>query len=134
MVEGQAATEIRMIVYASGCEIQQFVFPLAEHSSVNHEFQCQRVESVRLSGKIVPTSLFRDGNAELVVTYMAHWAHGFYGIADGFVTEFHLATVSPDVNGMFQVDLPYFMADADASSPQRRANPVALSRRSRFYC
>jgi hypothetical protein len=32
MVNGKAATEIRMIVYASGCEIQQFVIPLAEHS------------------------------------------------------------------------------------------------------
>ena len=29
MVEGKAATEIRMIVYASACEIQQFVLPLA---------------------------------------------------------------------------------------------------------
>jgi len=29
IVEGKAATEIRMIVYASGCEIQRFVIPLA---------------------------------------------------------------------------------------------------------
>jgi hypothetical protein len=74
MVEDKAATEIRMIVYASGCEIQQFVLPLAEHSSVNQEFQCQRAETVRLSGKIVPTALVSDKNAELVVTYMAFWA------------------------------------------------------------
>jgi len=32
VVDGRAATEIRMIVYASGCEIQQFVIPLTEHS------------------------------------------------------------------------------------------------------
>src|SRR6266699_2418414 len=82
IVEGKAATDIRMIVYASGCEIQQYVLPLAEHSRVNQEFQCQRAETVRLSGKIVPTALVSDNNAELVVTYMAYWAHGFYGIAD----------------------------------------------------
>src|SRR5882762_3319079 len=35
VVEGKAATEIRMIVYASGCEIQQFVIPLAEDSRVS---------------------------------------------------------------------------------------------------
>ena len=122
IVEGKAATDIRMIVYASGCEIHQFVLPLAEHSRVNQEFQCQRAETVRLSGKIVPTALVSDNNAELVVTYMAYWAHGFYGIADGPVTEFHLATVSPDANGMFEVDLPYFSADAEASSPQQRAS------------
>jgi len=122
MVNGKAATEIRMIVYAPGCEIQHFVIPLAEHSRVSQEFPCQPVETVKLSGHIVPAALVRDTNAELVVTYMAYWAHDFYGIADGFVTGFHLATVSPDTNGMFQVDLPYFSVDAGASSSEQRAS------------
>ena len=122
MVEGKAAAEIRVIVYASGCEIQRFVLPLAEHSRVNQEFQCQRADTVRLSGKIVPTSLVSRNNAELIVTYIAYWAHGFYGIADGAVTEFHLATVSPDATGVFEVDLPYFSVDAEASSPEQRAS------------
>ena len=122
MVDGKAATEIRMIVYASGCEIQQFVIPLAERSRVSQEFPCQPVETVKLSGHIVPDALVRDTNAELVVTYMAYWAHGFYGIADGFVTGSHLATVSPDANGMFQVGLPYFRVDAEASSSEQRAS------------
>jgi hypothetical protein len=122
MVDGKAATEIRMIVYASGCEIQQFALPLAEHSGVSKEFPCQRVKTVKLSGKIVPSALVRDNNAELAVIYLAYWAHGFYGISDGFVTEFHLATVSPDADGMFQVDLPYFSADLEASSSQQRAS------------
>lgn len=121
-VEGKAATEIRMIVYASGCEIQQFVLPLTEHSRVSQEFQCERAETVRLSGKIAPTALVSDNNAELVVTYMAYWAHGFYGITDGFVTRFHLATASPDANGMFQVELPYFSVDSKASSSKQRAS------------
>src|SRR5438477_8147688 len=97
-----------MMIYASSYEIRQFVIPLPEHSRVSQEFPCQPVETVKLSGHIVPDALVRDTNAELVVTYMAYWAHGFYGIADGFVTEFRLATVSPDANGVFQVELPYF--------------------------
>jgi Carboxypeptidase regulatory-like domain len=131
MVEDKAATEIRMIVYASGCEIQQFVLPLAEHSRVNKEFQCQRAETVRLSGKIVPTALVSDKNTEMVVTYMAFWAHSFYGIADGRVTEFHLATVSPDANGMFQVELPYFSVNAEA--PQQRASFRLMLRDSKTW-
>jgi hypothetical protein len=118
-VEGKAATEIRMIVYASGCEIRTFVISLAENSRVNQEFPCQRVAMVKLSGRIAPNELVRDNNAELVVTYRAYWAHGFYGITDGFVTAFRIATVSPDANGMFQADLPYFNADAAAASSQR---------------
>jgi hypothetical protein len=133
MVDGKAATEIRMIVYASGCEIQQFVLPLAEHSRVSQEFPCQRVNTVRLSGKIVPSALVRDNNAELVVTYMAYWAHRFFGIADGMVTEFRLATVSPDADGMFQVDLPYFNADVEASSSQQRASFWLMLRDSKTW-
>jgi hypothetical protein len=90
IVEGKAATEIRIITYAPGYEIQTFVIPLAEDSRVQQEFPCQRVTTVKLLGQIVANELVRDNNAELVVTYMAYWAHGFYGIADGFVTEFRL--------------------------------------------
>jgi hypothetical protein len=60
-----------MIVYAPGCEIQRFVIPLAEDSRVSQEFLCQPVETVKLSGHIVPDVLVRNTNAELVVTYMA---------------------------------------------------------------
>jgi hypothetical protein len=133
IVEGKAATEIRMIVYASGCEIQQFVIPLSEHSRVSQEFPCQPGETVKLSGKIVPSGLVSDNNAELVVSYMAYWAHGFYGITDGAVTEFHVATVSPDANGMFQVDLPYFSTDAEASSSERRASFQLMLRDSKTW-
>lgn len=122
MVGDKAATEIRMIIYAPDCEIQTFVIPLVEDARVRQEFPCQRVVTVNLSGQIEPNELVHDNNAELVVTYMAYWAHGFYGIADGIVTEFLLATVSPDANGMFQVDLPYFGVDAAASSSQGRAS------------
>jgi hypothetical protein len=121
-VEGKAATEIRLIVYAPGCEMQTFVLPLAHDSRVRQEFECQPVPSVRLSGQIEPNELVRDKNAELIVTYMAYWAHEFFGIVDGAVAEFRLATVSPDANGMFQVDLPHFNADATPSSSQPRAS------------
>jgi hypothetical protein len=133
MVDGKAATEIRMIVYAAECEIQQFVLPLAEHSRVNQEVPCQRAETVRLLGKIVPDELVRDHHAELVVTYMAFWAHRFYGIADGPVTVFHLATVSPDANGMFEVNLPYFSGDAEASYPRQSASFRLMLRDSKTW-
>lgn len=114
--EGKTATEIRMIVYAPGCEIQTFVIPLAEDSRIKQEFRCQPVATAHLSGEILPTELARDDDVEIVITYLAYWAHGFYGITDGFVTQFHLATVRPDSNGMFEVDLPYFSIDVSSPS------------------
>ena len=102
LVEGKAASEIRMIVYASGCEIKTFVLPVARGSGLTQEFECQRAATVQLSGQILPTELVRENKAELVVFYMANWSHGFFGVGDGMVTEFWLETVSPDSNGVFQ--------------------------------
>ena len=133
IVEGKAATKIRMIVYAPACEIQTFVLPLTENSRVKQEFECQRVAMIKLSGQIVPTELVRENNAELVVDYMAYWAHGFFGIGDGFVTEFRLATVSPDANRVFQVELPYFSADDEASPSRRRAGFWLMLRDSKTW-
>ena len=132
-VEGKAATEIRMIVYAPGCEIQTFVVPLAEDSRVKQRFECHRVPTVTLSGQIEPTDLVRDNNAELVVIYMAYWAHGFFGIADGAVAELRLATVAPDADGSFQVELPYFTTDAEAPLSQRRASFLLMLRNSKTW-
>lgn len=70
-VEGKSATEIRMMVYAPGCEIQKFIVPLADNSRVDREFECQPVQWIVLSGQIVPNDLVRDKNAELIVSYMA---------------------------------------------------------------
>jgi hypothetical protein len=132
-VEGKAATEIKMMVYTAGCEIQTFVVPLADDSRVKQEFECRPARSVMLSGQIVPNDLVRDKNAELVITYLAFWAQEFFGILDGAVAEIRLATVSPDANGMFQVDLPQFSEDASASSSQPRASLHLLLRDSKTW-
>jgi hypothetical protein len=121
LAEGKPAAELKMIVYASGCEIQTFLIPLTEVSETTQNFQCQSVRTVKLSGEVVPSELVRDKNTELVITYMAYWAHEFYGISDGIVTTLQAATVSPGANGMFQVDLPYFSIDAANSSAQLRS-------------
>ena len=131
--EGKAATEIKMIVYASGCEIQTFVVPMTDDSRVHREFECRPARSVTLSGQIVPNELFRDKNAELIVSYFAFWAHEFFGIVDGAVAEFRLAAVTPDAYGMFQVDLPQFSADTETSSSQRRASLRFMLRDSKTW-
>lgn len=118
VVDGKPATELRAIVYAPGCEIQKLVVPLIERSQVTRAFACQPVEKVRLSGQIVPSELARYGNAEVVVTYMALWAHGFFGIVDGPVTQFELTSTPPRADGRFEVDLPLLSQEATQSEPQ----------------
>lgn len=122
IVEGKVATEVRMIIYAPGCEIQKLTIALAKTSSVSQKFLCQRVKTIKLAGQIVSNELLTNNHSELSVTYMAYWAHGFYGIKDGFVTQFHVASISLDTNGMFRLDLPYFSEDAGAPSSQERSS------------
>jgi len=132
-VEGKPATEIRMMVYASGCELETFVVPLSDDSKVKKEFECQPARSVMLSGQIVPSDLIQDKHAELVITYLAFWAQEFFGIVDGPVAEIRLATVSPDANGMFHVELPQFSEDAGPSSSKPNATLHLLLRDSKTW-
>src|SRR5579862_449284 len=122
VVDGQAATEIRIIVYATGCEIQQFVHALDGDSHAIEEFVCQRPKMVELSGRLVATELVRNHDSELVVTYMAYWAHEFFGIDDGTVISYQLAAVSTNAEGMFEVELPCFKEDIDNPLSHRRAH------------
>lgn len=126
LVEGKAATEIRIVVYAAGCEIQKFVIPLTEASRVETEFSCQPVATVRLSGQIRPNELVRENAAELVVMYMAYWA---FEVADGGPPRFYLATVNVGASGNFQIDLPYFSVDAAAPSTLEPSGEFCLGLR-----
>lgn len=132
-VDGKAATEIKMIIYAQGCEIEAFVVPLEEGSRVKKEFECQPVRRVTLSGQIVPNDLILDKNAELVINYLASWSHAFFGITDGPVAVIRLATVIPDASGMFQVDLPEFREESIPSASRTKASLRLMLRDSKTW-
>lgn len=132
-VEGKAATEVKFIVYAPGCEMETYVVALTDDAKVNREFECAPAQSVKLAGQIVLDNLVQNRNVELLVNYMAFWAHDFFGIVDGAVAEFRLATVSPDADGMFRVDLPVFRGDASSSSSERRASFGLMLRDSKTW-
>jgi hypothetical protein len=115
-LNGKAATEAKLIVYAPGCEIQTFAIPLHADSATTAEFECTRVPTVTLSGQIEPSEL--SAKAQLDVTYEALWGDRFFGIMDGMVPQFRLASVRPDAEGRFQVNLPYFTVDSKSLESQ----------------
>ena len=132
-LEGKAATEAKLIVYSPGCELETYVVRLSDVTKVTRKFECTRAETVTLVGQVVPPSLVQEKNAELIINYSAIWAHGFFGIMDGAVAEFRMATAYPDADGMFQVDLPVFRGDAVSSSPERRASFRLILRDSKTW-
>lgn len=138
LAEGQAATAIKILVYATGCDFKTFDLSLSQGLHRNERFVCAPLPKVSLSGQ-VPSELMEGGNRELVITYMAYWANEFFGILDGMVPEFHIATILPDNNGTFQGELPDLSAGTTMSSfrsgaelcftlrDSKKWNPIALN-------
>jgi hypothetical protein len=121
-VGGRPAKELKMIVLATGCDLETFDIPLSADAKMKPQFQCKSVDSVRLLGRIVPDTLIGDRKTELEISYMAVWSHRFYGFADGPVTQFRLATLSLDKSGMFEVGLPLFTVAKAGSSADQEAS------------
>jgi hypothetical protein len=110
-----AATNIKFIVYAPGCQIRTFDTDLGESSTIELPFVCQRLPTTSLSGKIMDKELLQNISLKIAIEYEAGWDHRFFGFADGMVTTIKVATVTPDSSGAFNVQLPDFSADPIAS-------------------
>jgi len=135
---GEPAKSIKILIYAQGCRFQTFDLDLTQFPISKERFVCESLPSVRITGE-VPSDLIRDENTELNVRYVAIWANRFFGIADGPVPEFQVATTRPDSEGNFRLDISDFSVDKTASSYQGGAslsfmlrdsktlNPIALN-------
>jgi hypothetical protein len=104
-VDGVAASEIRIVVYLPGCKFALLDIPLAAESE-NRKLFCMPRPSVSLRGEVFPISITREQPTVIEVGYLADWANRFFGIADGAVPNFCIATIKPDENGQFQLELP----------------------------
>jgi hypothetical protein len=109
-VDGKTAASAKIIVYASGCGFQTHEFDLSKATSANAQFVCETLPMVTLSGQI-QTETVLDQDAELTVDYLAFWSHSFFGIMDGPVSQFQVATATPDSDGRFRVEIPDFTLD-----------------------
>ncbi len=127
--DNQAATSIKIIVYAAGCKFQTFHFDFSQARQVSTHFVCETLPKIALSGKI-ESKLPLTQDTELTVQYLAFWGNEFFGIADGMVPEFMIATVTPDSDGTFQLELPDFSAD-QAASPFKSCASLHLGLRDR---
>jgi hypothetical protein len=63
----------------------------------------------------------RQRRYEVVIWYMPVWQLELFHITEGSVPMYHLARVTPDERGAFQVQLPDFSKDAVTESHHRNA-------------
>jgi hypothetical protein len=118
-VEGKPAESIQMVVWAPGCETQTFTVTLRESAHNELQFECTTLRMVTLTGHIHPVDLIRRKPSEVAIWYLAEWECKFFGRVDCMVPQFEVATVQPDANGSFEVELPDFSSDSIAGDAKR---------------
>jgi hypothetical protein len=111
-VDGVAAKKVQAVVYMPGCELSRF--EIAMHGeSVERQVECRVLSQWPLSGRVVMDQALarRSSSLEIEVVYEAYWVSGFFGITDGPVTMFRVATVPIGEDGSFLARLPIFALD-----------------------
>jgi hypothetical protein len=120
-VNHQAAETLKVIFYAPGCQIATIAVPSLSESEKTADLPCEDLPPITFNGRVELPEPLRRRPYEVEIDYMAYWANGFFGIADGPVTTFDLARVTPDESGAFHVPLPNFTKDAVTESYHRNA-------------
>ena len=111
-VDGKPAGAVKIIAYMPGCEIVKLEITM-QGTLEARSLPCRPLVRVPLHGRIFPASAAQISGVEIEISYEAAWDHGFFGIADGMVTSIQVATVIPDEDGRFEVELPDFFSQAD---------------------
>jgi len=100
-----AASEIKIVAYLPGCKFVLLDISLGRKSEDRQLF-CMPRPSLSFRGEIFPVSVTQEEPNVIEVDYLAAWAKSFLGIGDGAVPNFRIATIKPDENGQFQLEVP----------------------------
>jgi hypothetical protein len=132
-VNGVAANRVQVVVYMPGCELSRY--DIAMHGeSIERQAECKVLPAWPLSGQLVMDAATvaalgkHDSPLEIEVGYMALWVSDFFGIMDGPVTTFHVATLPLGEDGSFSVMLPELVQDPAEKGAKERYRGAFLFR------
>jgi hypothetical protein len=115
--ENKPARTLKIIVYCPGYGIELLNIPsLADLSAKSASVELKPLTSVQLSGRIVAPEGGARKDFNIEVFYLAYWGHEFFGIVDGFVNTFKLASTDVTPDGSFSVAVPDFARDSAVAS------------------
>ena len=111
---GETATTLKAIIYCPGYRIVLLNDPMvATRADSAVSIELEPLGSIPFSGRLVsaPARLPAWRSLRVEVQYIAYWAHAFYGIPDGIVTQFKVAEAELDADGRFMLSVPDFASD-----------------------
>ena len=111
------ARSLKAVLYVTGCQIVTIAFPDREESSRERAFECQPLPSIVITGSISSAVPIADLDAVVDVEYVVPWLSlPFFGVSNGYVSSFQVATVPLEPSQVFHVELPDFSQDPFTSS------------------
>ena len=111
-VDRRPAGNIKIIAYLPGCKLIAIDLVLPG-TLLERRLACEPLGSVPLRGQVFPVSITQAQPTEIEISYLALWAHRFFGIYDGLITTIRLGAVRPDDNGRFEFEVPDFHQQSD---------------------
>jgi hypothetical protein len=110
--ENKPASTLKIIVYCPGYGIELLNLPsLSDLSDMSSSVRLKPLPTAHLSGKIVTPEGDALKDFKIEVIYWAHWKLEFFGIGDGAVSPFKLASADVSRDGSFSVAIPDFTRD-----------------------
>ncbi|MGI4831006.1 MAG: hypothetical protein ACRYFU_22875 [Janthinobacterium lividum] len=104
--DSKPAFNVKIIAYLPGCEIVKLDIPVSE-ANIVRSLPCKKLEAKAVHGQISEALLDKEhGPTQILVEYFAIWGNHFFGIMDGPVTTFEVATALLDKSGAFVASVP----------------------------
>lgn len=106
---GRTPKTFNAIAYAPGCQFVTFTAEDLASSTRQGDFQCQKLPTVELRGKI---ALPAGGQALQVESmYVVRWAGKFFSVPGLSISPLAVTKATVDADGSFVMDLPDFSND-----------------------
>src|SRR5215510_1893994 len=110
--QNKPASTLKIIVYCPGYGIELLNLPsLSDLSDMSSSVKLKPLPTVHLSGRIVTPEGSALKDFKIDVIYWANWKLEFFGLVDGAISLFKLASADVSRDGSFSVAVPDFTRD-----------------------
>jgi hypothetical protein len=114
--EGKPARTLKVIVFCPGYATKLLEIASLDDSEKVADVDLEPLGSVRLSGRVIPPPGPEDSGLIIEASYVADWGHQFFGILDGPVSAFPLASATLSQRGSFSMTVPDLAHDPTINS------------------
>lgn len=104
------ANSFKAIAFAPGCQFVTFTVDDLSNSNRQGDFECQKLPTTPLQGKI-DVSRLQGKELQVEVLYVCNWASQFFKLGSGAVSPFSLTKTQVATDGTFSIELPDFAGD-----------------------